>query len=263
MLLKKSRIVLLSPVSVVAYLSVCCQLRQEFIHIFQSIALLKSLQHHVDLVCVIGGRQAQCQLCQLSRSERWQGIGLQKAIDRKWNNCKAIGQTFQCGRRKVQLQSARTLEKLELRACKSCRVAKPEKLPRFACSHSKLLPLNETQPGSAKKTETKPLAGFYHHTLSRLDQNQCGGLLLPDESFLERNGLMKWVRTACCLSRSMDAIWLLNALMLKFERRGFSIKTTRKLQVPLKQCLEWRNISHIRLHSLVREAAEVVGAKAE
>lgn len=263
MLLKKARIVLLSPVSIVAYLSICCQLCQEVIYIFQSIALLKSLQHNVDLVCVIGGCQAQCQLCQLSRSERWQRISLQKAIDRKSNNCKTIGQTFQCGRRKVQSQSARTLEKLELRACKSCKVAKPEKLPRFACSHSMLPPLNETQPGSAKKTETKPLAGFYHHMLSRLDQNQAEGLLLPDESFFERNGLMKWVRTACWLSLSMDAVWPLNALMLKFERRGFNIKTTRTLQVPLKWCLQWRNISNIRLHSLVREAAEVVGAKAE
>lgn len=49
------RIVLLPPGSRVAYLSICCQLCQEVIYIFQSIALLKSLKHAVDLVCVIQG----------------------------------------------------------------------------------------------------------------------------------------------------------------------------------------------------------------
>ena len=68
--------------------------------------------------------------------------------------CKSIGKNFPFCRRGVQLQSPLTLEKLGLRACKSCRVAKPEKLPRFASSHSLLPMLNETQPGSAKKTET-------------------------------------------------------------------------------------------------------------
>lgn len=105
--------------------------------------------------------------------------------------CKTIGQTFQFGRRTLQLQSSLTLEKLGLRACKSCRVAKAEKLPRFACSHSVLALITETQPGSAKKTETKTWARYYHHILSRFDQIEPERLPLPDESFLERNGLMK------------------------------------------------------------------------
>lgn len=64
----------------VAYLSISRQLCQEFIHIFQSIALLKSLKHTVDLVCVIGGPQTQGQLCHLSRSEHWQRFILRKEI---------------------------------------------------------------------------------------------------------------------------------------------------------------------------------------
>lgn len=61
----------ISIVSRVAYLSLHCQLRQVFIHIFQSIALLKSLKHTVDLFCVIRGPWTQCELCHLSRSEHW------------------------------------------------------------------------------------------------------------------------------------------------------------------------------------------------
>lgn len=47
----------------VVYLSICCQLCQEFIHIFQSIVLLKFFKQTVDLVCVNQGPCAQCQLC--------------------------------------------------------------------------------------------------------------------------------------------------------------------------------------------------------
>lgn len=84
-----------------------------------------------------------------------------------------------------------TLEKLAFRACRSCRVAKPEKPPRFARSHSSLSPSNETQPGSAKKPERKTLAGCNHCMPSGHHQIELGHLPLPDESFLERNGLMK------------------------------------------------------------------------
>jgi len=55
MLGQKPRIVPLPPVLRVANLSTCCQLCEEFIHVFQSIALLESLKHTVDLVCVIRG----------------------------------------------------------------------------------------------------------------------------------------------------------------------------------------------------------------
>lgn len=144
----------------------------------------------------------------------------------KWKSSKfkTIGETCQFGKRILQQQSPRTAEKLELRACKSSSVAKPAKMPRFACSHSLISLLNETQPGSAKKTETKPLAGFYLHMLSTLYQIEPERLPLPDDSFLERNGLMKCVKTACCLSLSMNAFWLLNAWMLKFERRLLTSK---------------------------------------
>lgn len=64
------------------------------------------------------------------------------------------------GKRLLQQQSQRTLEKLALRASKSCSVANSAKLPRFARSHSVLLMFRETQPGSAKETE--PLAGYEH-----------------------------------------------------------------------------------------------------
>lgn len=109
----------------------------------------------------------------------------------KNSNCKTTGKTFQFGARILQLQPPLTLEKLGLRACNSCRVAIPEKPPRFACSHSLLSAAVETQPGSAKKTQTKTLGGCYPHMLARAHQMEREDRPLPDESFLERNGVMK------------------------------------------------------------------------
>lgn len=109
----------------------------------------------------------------------------------KSSNCKTIGETCQFERKILQLQSPLTLEKLGLMACKSCRVANLEKLPKFSSSHSLLPLINETQPGSAKKTETKTVTGYYHHMLLNLYQIEPECQPLPDESFLERNGLMK------------------------------------------------------------------------
>lgn len=60
--------------------------------------------------------------------------------------------------------------------------------------------------------------------LSRLYQTEPERLPLPDESFLERNGLMKLVKTACCVSLSMDTLRLPNAWMLKFERKLLTSK---------------------------------------
>lgn len=51
----------------------------------------------------------------------------------------------------VHLQLALTADKLGLKACKSCTVAKSEKSPRFAFSHAWLPVIDETQPGSAEK----------------------------------------------------------------------------------------------------------------
>lgn len=106
-------------------------------------------------------------------------------------NCNTIGKIFPFGRRPLQLQPPLTLEKLGLRACNSGTVAKAEKSPKFACSHSLLSVIDDTQPGSAKKTETKTLRGYYNPTLSRLYQTKSVDCLLPDESFLDRNGLAK------------------------------------------------------------------------
>lgn len=70
-------------------------------------------------------------------------------------------------------------------------MAKPEKLPRFSFSHSLLLLVNDTQPGSAEKPEAKTLAEYNHQMLATIYQMESERLPLPDESFLERNGLMK------------------------------------------------------------------------
>ena len=78
-----------------------------------------------------------------------------------------------------------------MRSFKSDRVAKPEKPPRFACSHSVLPLLDETQPGSAKKTEAKVTGGMLHLSGLGLYRIEPDCLPLPDEPFLERNGLMK------------------------------------------------------------------------
>lgn len=60
--------------------------------------------------------------------------------------------------------------------------------------------------------------------LSRLYQSEAEHLPLPDESFLERNGLMKLVKTACCVCLSMDTFRLLSAWMLRFERKLLTSK---------------------------------------
>lgn len=175
-----------------------------------------------------------------------------------------MGRTYQFGRRILRLQLLLTMEKLELRAFKSCRVAKPEKPPRFASSHSLLPLIDETQPGSVTKIETKTLAGHCYHMLSRICQIQPKRLFLPDESFLERNGLMKCVKTACCPSLTINGLWLLNAWMLKFERRLLRSKQLQKCRfVYLQSCSQRSNTSHICLHSLIGLAAEVLGGKAE
>ena len=192
----KLRIFFLFRVSGLPYLFLCCELCQEFNHIFQSIALLQTVKHTVDLVCVIQGPWAQCKLCHLSRSEHWQGFGLRKGINTKSGsrNCKNHRKDISVWEKGIlQPQVPLTLEKLAFRACRSCRVAKPEKPPRFARSQSSLSLSNETQPGSAKKPETKTLAGYNHCMPSGHHQIELGHLPLPDESFLERNGLMKWV----------------------------------------------------------------------
>lgn len=248
----------------VAYLSICCQLCQEFIHIFQSIALLKSLKHTVNLVCVIRGTWAQCQLCHLSRSEHWQRVGLREGINMKLksSNCKTVGETCQFERRILQLQSPLTLEKLGLRACKSCRVANSEKLPKFSSSHSLLPLINETQPGSAKKTETKTVTGYYHHVIKPLPN----WAWVPAFTWW----VISWkewfdeMSEDCLLSLSVHG-WPLAAECLdaKMWEKPFNILTTGKLQVPPQSCSQWSKVSHIRLHSLVRMAAEVLGGKAE
>lgn len=58
----------------------------------------------------------------------------------------------------VQLQLALTVDKLGLKAFKSCRLAKSENSPRFAFNHSWVPVIDETQPGSAQK-EQNSLAG--------------------------------------------------------------------------------------------------------
>lgn len=62
---------------------------------------------------------------------------------------------LQFERRILQLKLPLTVEKLELMACKSCRVAKPEKLPRFTFSHSLLSLVVDTQPGSREENGNK------------------------------------------------------------------------------------------------------------
>ena len=107
LLSEKPRIVFLSLVPRVAYLVFRCELCEEFSHVVHSIALLKSLKHTVDLVCVIGCSWGQRQLCHLSRSEDRQGFGLWKEINIQSNgsNCETIVKTFQFARGKCCFSS--------------------------------------------------------------------------------------------------------------------------------------------------------------
>lgn len=68
--------------------------------------------------------------------------------------------------------------------------------------------------------------------LPHLYQTEPEHLPLPDDSFLVRNCLMKWVKTARCPSLSMNAFWLLNTWMLEFERRILTFKLEVKLRAP-------------------------------
>lgn len=61
--------VLLPTLSRASYLSVCCQLRQELIHIFESVALSKPVKNHIHCLRVIQGSRNKSQLRNLSRSE--------------------------------------------------------------------------------------------------------------------------------------------------------------------------------------------------
>lgn len=73
--------------------------------------------------------------------------------------------------------------------------------------------------------------------------------------------MMKCVKTACCLSRSMKAFCLLSAWMLKFQR-GLSVSKQRTQYGSFSPILATVK-KHIGLRSVVRAAAEVLGAEAE
>lgn len=83
---------------------------------------------------------------------------------------------------------------------------------------------------------------------------------LPGKSFLERNGLMKWVKTSRFLSSSIRWLWLLNASMLKILGKGFQHQ--RNLNISCRYCAWSCKMSCVYLHNLICLATEVVCAKA-
>lgn len=78
---------------------------------------------------------------------------------------------------------------------------------------------------------------------------------------------MKRVKTARCPSLSIDAFWLPNAWMLKFDtnkkQRILTSKQRQHSRLQSNRAPRWSSIPRICLHSVVCWAAEVPGAEAE
>lgn len=250
-----------------AYPSICCQLCQEFLHIFNSITILKLVKDKVDLVRVIECPRSQYQLCHLSRSEDWQGFGLKRRTSTRYQkaaiakNCRKDASVREVKHTTTSLSTHTGEVGIEaFQICQCCESRENTKV----CPH----PLCTTIAGwhtarICKEDRNKDTGGMLHLFWLRIYYIESECLPLPDESFLERNGLMKWVKTACCLSLSMNDCRLLNTGTLKLEKSTFNVLPKQKLQEHPQCCLQWSNSSRICLHDLVSVAAEVLGAEAE
>lgn len=134
----------------VEYLFLWGQLSQEFVNIFKWVPFLQPIKDIGDLLLVLQHPRAQGQLCHLGWGKQWQCLLLQNNNEKEHWSLWAASTAMKSSRWwRTQSVKWLTLEKLALRVCRSCRVAKAEKLPKFFWSQSLLPLVLETQPGSA------------------------------------------------------------------------------------------------------------------